>query len=391
MFIEIICHSQLNYEFNFIGVIVSELQKIATAINNVSEPVVLATLVEVIGSSYRQPGARMVFDHLNTYAGVISAGCLETDIISHANLVLTNSKPMLATYDMGSDLDLIWGTGMGCQGNVKVLLEKIQPELPIWIKIRSNMLEQRQFGAMALIFAIEGESTNLKVGDWFIYNETVDEIISNVDFDSLQEALKAILVETKRAGIANNVSLIFGDIKISVLTEPLLPPFALWIFGAGEHSRPIAKLAKNLGWFVGIIDHRPALATEERFPEADKIIIGQLEDFVDDLSLDNRSAVLVISHVYEKDKQAIELLSSRSLTYLGLQGNRKRSQRLFKELAEAGFIISDEQNNNIYFPAGLDIGAETPEAIALSMLAEIQAVFMNHKGGFLRSGSGSIH
>jgi xanthine/CO dehydrogenase XdhC/CoxF family maturation factor len=151
------------------------------------------------------------------------------------------------------------------------------------------------------------------------------------------------------------------------------------------------RLAKELGWFVGIVDHRPALATPERFPQADRIIVGHPPGSLRDLPLDRRSAALVVSHIYEKDRQALEALLPAPVAYLGLQGNRARSRRLVKDLEESGLPLTGDRAAKLRFPAGLDIGAETPETIALSMLAEVQAALSGHPGGPLRDRGGRIH
>jgi xanthine/CO dehydrogenase XdhC/CoxF family maturation factor len=193
------------------------------------------------------------------------------------------------------------------------------------------------------------------------------------------------------AAIPASVTLPAGTGEVDLLIEPILPPFALWIFGAGEHARPLARLAKELGWFLGILDHRPALATRERFPEADRIVVGHPPALLDGLPFDARSAALVVSHVYEKDRQVVEALCRQPLGYLGLQGNRTRCARILKELEDEGLVLTEAQRQILHFPAGLDIGAESPETIALSMLAEIQASLACQAGGSLRDRTGAIH
>jgi xanthine/CO dehydrogenase XdhC/CoxF family maturation factor len=363
-------------------------QEIASAVGALAEPAALATLVRVKGSSYRQPGARMLFGPAGVRAGILSAGCLETDILARVQAVLATSAPHLASYDLGSDLDLIWGTGMGCQGRAEVLLERVAPgPLPDWMRRCRAMLEQRTTGAQATVYAVRGEPASVSPGDHFVLGDGGLGIPDGPFAPGLRSALDS----AREAGVPRSHTLRAGDAELDLLVEPVLPPFALWIFGAGEHSRPIARLAKELGWFVGLVDHRPALATAERFPQADRIIVGHPPESLLGLPLDGRTGALVVSHIYEKDRQALENLLREPLGYLGLQGNRQRSLRLLKELAEAGAPLTEGQRRKLHFPAGLDIGAETPEAIALSMLAEVQAALAGHPGGALRDREGSIH
>jgi len=362
-------------------------QEIAAAVEALSEPSALATLVRVKGSSYRQPGARMLFGTQGS-TGVISAGCLETDILARVQAVLASQAPQLAVYDLGSDLDLIWGTGMGCQGKADVLLERVAPgRLPSWMRLCREMLDQRRLGALATVYATRGAAGPV-AGEHFLYDEAGGGVPPGPG--PFQQAIADALRQALAAGAVTCPTLRAGEAELDLLVEPILPPFALWIFGAGEHSRPLARLASQLGWFVGIIDHRPALATPERFPEADRIVLGHPPGSLQNLPLDRRSAALVVSHIYEKDLQALSTLLDTPIGYLGLQGNRARSRKLLKDLLEAG-ALSERQARIVHFPAGLDIGAETPEAIAVSMIAEVQAALTGHPGGSLRDRGGAIH
>jgi xanthine dehydrogenase accessory factor len=364
-----------------------ELRAIIETLEKLKEPAALATLVRVKGSSYRKPGARMVFGPEGLRQGLISAGCLETDVLARVASVLSGAKPQLAVYDMGSDLDLIWGTGMGCEGKVEVLLERVTQVQP-WMPLCLEMLDQRQPGVLATVFETLGE-TGVSVGARFVHQETAEGLLpSNPELrGALQQAARTAL----ERGTAAPITLRVRAGELAVLLEPVIPPFALWICGAGEHGRPIARLAKALGWFVGIVDHRPALATRERFPDVDRIVVGHPPESLRELPLDRRSAVLVISHVYEKDKAYLERLLNAPVAYLGLQGNRKRCERLLNEITATQGPLNEAQRTILYAPAGLDIGAENSEGIALSMLSETQSVLAGYPGGHLRDRPGTIH
>jgi len=364
-----------------------ELRGIIQSLEHLEGPAALATLVRVKGSSYRKPGARMVFGPEGARQGLISAGCLETDVLARVESVLSGAKPQLAIYDMGSDLDLVWGTGMGCEGKVEVLLERVSGVQP-WMPLCLRMLEERRAGLLATVFEVRGEAS-IAVGERFVFEEGAEGLLP-----ADPELRGALLPEIRRIlqrGVAAPATLRLQATEVDVLLEPIQPPFALWIYGAGEHGRPIARLAKALGWFVGIVDHRPALATAERFPEVDRIVVGHPEVSLAGLPFDGRSAALVISHVYEKDKEALALLLDAPSAYLGIQGNRKRCARLLAEVCEAQGALDAAQQAKLHAPAGLDLGAESPEAIALSMLAEIQAVLTGFPGGHLRDRQGAIH
>ncbi len=366
------------------------LLEILASLDSLQEPAALATLVRVKGSSYRRPGARMVFGSQGDQTGVISAGCLETDLQARLDSVLQSGQPQVAAFDMGNDLDLVWGTGMGCQGRADVLLEAVQPgPAAPWLRRCADLLEQRRSGALATVFANRGGTDPVQVGQRFLLESDGPGLPPAPG--PFAEALDGALRQALASGCATTTTLPCGDGEVDLLLEPILAPYALWIYGAGEHARPLARLAKELGWFLGILDHRPALATAERFPEADRIVVGHPPASLAGLPFDARSAALVVSHVYEKDRQALEVLIRQPLGYLGLQGNRTRCGRLLQDLLDAGLVLSEAQRLMIHFPAGLDLGAESPEVIALSMLAEVQAALAGHAGGSLRDRPGSIH
>jgi xanthine/CO dehydrogenase XdhC/CoxF family maturation factor len=365
-------------------------QEIAAAVQALPEPAALATLARIRGSSYRQPGARMVFDRSGIRAGVISAGCLETDILARVQAVLEGRGPHLASYDLGSELDLVWGTGMGCQGRADVLLERVEPGAPPrWLALAAELVRARRAGALATVFEARGETGGVAAGDHFLLDPGGPGLPPGPG--PFAAALGEALATARHAGATATPTLSTDQGELEVLVEPVRPRYALWIYGAGEHARPLARMASELGWFVGLVDHRPALATPERFPWVDRIVLGHPPAVLAGLALDGRTAALVVSHVYEKDLRALEALLPTPVAYLGLQGNRLRSRRLLKDLAEAGLDPAGPDGRKLHFPAGLDIGAESPEVIALAMLAEVQAVFAGRPGGHLRDRAGAIH
>lgn len=361
------------------------LGEIAAALRTLAEPSALATLVRTKGSSYRKPGARMVFRPGGPQTGGISAGCMETDVKERVAAVIESRLPSIVSFDLGSDLDLIWGTGMGCAGRADVLLERVEPgAAPPWMEHCERMLLARKSGLLATVFAVRGPAPAAP-GDRFVIEE-------GRSLQPIPPALEAALRGARdlpRGAEARTVRVEDGE--LDVLLEPIEPPIALWVYGAGEHAMPIFRLAKELGWFLGLADHRPALATARRFPQADRIVVGHPPESLEGILFDARTAALVVSHVYEPDKAALAALLSAPLGYLGLQGNRKRSERLMREIAEERGPIPEAGRAVLHYPAGLDIGAESPEIIALSMVSEVQAVLSGRRGAPLRDRKESIH
>jgi xanthine/CO dehydrogenase XdhC/CoxF family maturation factor len=172
--------------------------------------------------------------------------------------------------------------------------------------------------------------------------------------------------------------------------EVVQPPVQMFIFGAGYDAIPLACFATQLGFRVSVVDRRPAYTTRERFPDADEVSVKAASE-IPTFGITKRTAAVVMSHHYISDRDYLKALLPLPLTYLGLMGPRRRAEKMLQELREEGTLIGDEHLQKLHNPIGLDIGAEGPEEIALSILSEIRAVFAGHSGGLLREKKGPIH
>ena len=324
----------------------SEFRPMLDAIHSANGPCLLATLVRVEGSSYRQPGARLLMDAKGPVQGSLSGGCLEADVFARGQDCFTDGKPRLLRYDLRADLDLIWGTGSGCEGVAEILVEQLEDAA--WIRsLEAALLARRSL-----------------------------RIATRLDESRLGERI--LLADGERREGAD------------LFVEEFKPPIALWIFGAGDDARPLVAMAKSLGFFVGLVDHRPAFARPQRFPEADavKCLRPSMSMGLAEIPLDARSAVALLTHHFEMDSGWMKVLMPSAAGYLGLMGHRRRGQRILSELETAP---SSEQAARFYSPVGLDLGSESPETIALAILAEIQAVFGGRQAVHLRDVKGAIH
>jgi xanthine dehydrogenase accessory factor len=177
---------------------------------------------------------------------------------------------------------------------------------------------------------------------------------------------------------------------VEVFVEVIQPPLALTIFGTGDDAIPLANFASLLGWQTTILDYRPAFATPDRFPLADRLLPGRPDAALATLALDERSAVVLMSHNYEQDKAFLYRLLSANVSYIGILGPVKRTDRLLNDLRADGISLADDFLARLHSPAGLDIGSETPEEIALSIIAEIQAAHTLTTGVSLRDRATSL-
>lgn len=320
------------------------------------EALVLATVVRVQGSAYRHPGARLLLGPEGARIGCVSGGCLEGDVQARAAEVLQSGTARLVRYDLRGDLDLVWGTGSGCEGVADILLEPILPGPPApWLEAVEDAFRARRPLRLATLLEV-ADGSGRRVGEHLLLGA--------------ENALPA---------------------GCTGLVEEIVPPLALWILGAGEDARPLAALARTLGWRVGIADHRPALVQADRFPDADECLLGLPAELVGRMRLDARSAVVLLSHLWERDKEALRLLLPSPAGYLGLLGHRTRGAKLLAALAEEGFTATAAQVARLYAPVGLDLGGREPAEIALAVVAEVAAVLGGRAGGHLRDRRAPIH
>jgi xanthine dehydrogenase accessory factor len=313
-----------------------------------ARPSVLATLATVEGSSYRRPGARLLLTADGQRLGSISGGCLEEDVLVRARRVLTGGTTETVVYDTTSENDLVWGVGLGCHGVVRVVIEKL-PARPAWaVALAANFAARRP--------------TLLAVG--------------HTGADPAQLGTRLTEIPTVDPGT-------FFDL--------VLPPPALAIFGAGDDAQPLARLAHELGWHVTVADPRAAFSTTARFPTAQTVIAAPAGDLVGRVAPDAATLAVVMTHHYVHDVPLLRALLPCPLAYLGLLGPRKRAERILADLARDGLTITPEMLARLHAPVGLDLGADSPEQVALAILAEMQAVLARRDARPLRERTRPIH
>jgi xanthine dehydrogenase accessory factor len=351
----------------------------------------IATVVQTRGSVYRRPGARMLLTEAGQMVGAISGGCLESDVFERAKpLLLQHSAPIVVPYDTAASDDLIWGMGMGCNGSVQVLIESLNTaSARSQLEFMADCLQQKEAGAIATIFRAEG-NVEAQTGDrlflkpdGMVVNQIAEQPLST---RLLQDSYQ-VLAQGKTQVIAYQLDHGF----VEVLLEVIHPPVPLLLFGAGYDAIPVVQLAKQLGWHVTVIDHRSTYATHDRFPQADELIVCHPHEFEAHLRLHARTIAVVMTHQYQHDQTLLRSLLPSPIQYLGVLGPKRRTQQLLKDLCLEGFTATNTQLQRLHHPIGLDLGAETPEEIALAIVAEIQAVLTNRTGGMLRDRHAPIH
>jgi len=344
---------------------------------------VLLTLVDVVGSSCRRPGARMLADEEGWLAGHIGGGCLEGDLLEHARTALQNGESKVITYDLSESGELAWGLGIGCPGTIRVLVEPFD-------EILVGRFESIAFEEEALVPVTvfeTGDETPWNVGDrWIIRSDSSIDLPlpEGMPSEAVMEAASQVL------GARKTVVREFGEAPsgFMALVEYLAPPLKLMVFGAGQDTTALLVLGAELGWETTVVDPGSVVEARRRVPEAVRVINAEPADILGDLKIDDRTGVVMLSHQFQRDRSLLEQLSRTTVPYVGLIGAYARRDALLSALSPE--CLTDLQGR-LHAPVGLDIGGEGPEEIALSIAAEIMAVFKGRGGGFLRDGKESIH
>jgi xanthine/CO dehydrogenase XdhC/CoxF family maturation factor len=360
------------------------------AIKLAEEKAMLATIVDVRGSTYRRPGARMLIRQDGTTIGAISSGCLEADVVERAKKVMDSHDAITVVYDLTSPENDVWGLNLGCNGVIQILLEPLPlGTRSFHLKSIADCLDSENVGVLASVFRVEGEF-RATIGSHLLLleNGSVVEDIKNPTLTApLTEDCLAAL-RTKRTGVKEYR---FIEGTVEALIEVIRPSVPLVIIGAGADSVPLARFAKELGWSVTVIDHRPAFITKERFPAADSLILARPEEVSDRFRFKGNSVAVIMTHNFSHDFQLLRTLLPSPALYVGILGPSKRTELLLEKVRESGFTPTSKQLERLHAPVGLNIGAESPEEIALSILSEIQAFMNGRSGGYLRDHSGPIH
>jgi len=361
------------------------------------KPAALATVVAVEGSAYRRPGARMLVAGDGRTWGTISGGCLERDVARRAMMLIPQiahqpKKPRVICYETdGEDAteedarpNLDPGPSLGCGGRIEILTQRITADDPGPIAALAAVVRQRKAATMATI--IRTGSTDdreiligicmTKIGDDLVVGKIPDAKLNDAVAQQLCSS-----VPGDRGFQIDRHTLSRGG-WAEVWTQRLVPSQSLAIFGDGHDVAPLVEMAHLLGWHITVIGSRPMAALSQKFPKADHLICNP-DPTADDAPPD--AAVVVMGHNFRRDAAVLGDLAHRTHDYIGILGPRKRTARL---LESAGISAAEE---NIFSPVGLDLGAETPEQIALAIVAEIQAVSSGRNGKSLRSRAGPIH
>jgi xanthine dehydrogenase accessory factor len=349
----------------------------------------LATVVHIEGSSYRQPGARMLITEDGLLTGAISGGCLEGDALRKALLVIANNIPVVVTYDTSDEDDARMGIGLGCNGIIQILIEPVNPEDPgNPIHLIEELFKHRKPAVLVTIFSLDDrKSTNS--GTRYLLHGQENEKTNIKDQDHLATLRRsaALVLTQKDSSIQHRL---LTD-KFDVLFSLVHPPLSVVIVGAGNDVIPLAAICHTMGWETTIADGRTNYATASRFPLATKLLLAKPSRLLSEIETDERTIFLLMTHNYNYDLDLLTHLLDKPTPYVGVLGPRKKTLRMLDDILSTGRVLTDAELNKIYGPTGLDTGAENAEEIALSICAEINAVINGRNGTNLRAKKEPIH
>jgi len=293
-------------------------------------PLVLAVVLETAGSTYSKAGQPLLLAHSGEYAGLLSGGCLEGDLREHARAVIASGQARQVSYDMRGPDDRIFGLGAGCEGAMQVLLLRVGP---------GNGWQPLAHFEAALA-AHERTAVSLVIDDASGMRQPGEVILPDGDPGSAR-----------------------------CYTLPLTLPPRLLLLGAGPDSVPVLQFALALGWQVTVYDHRPALVDAAHFPGAERVVQGRPQQLAGALPLDEFTAAVIMSHHLDSDAAYLAALAPSTIGYVGLLGPAPRRERLRADVAPAFEALGARLRS----PVGLALGGRGSAAIALAIVAEIQA------------------
>ncbi len=362
---------------------IKTILELVAAKESSSEKYAIAQVVKVEGSSYRREGARMVVFESGIFEGGISGGCLEGDTLKRSQLAILKQEPSLITYDTSKEQEI--GIGLGCNGVIDVLMTPVNQDSNT-LKILKKCLSNRKSHIIVTITSIKPKHESISLGSSFYYDTEKEELegmtpseFKNFLIDRIQE-----VVEKNRS---NKYQFSSRELEVGAYIEIIPPQFHLAIFGDNYDVYPMIELARVMDWEISLFGNMQKLK-KEKIQHVSNIYH---KDFDERPHIDNRTAIILMAHDFKSDSINLKKALKTDAPYIASLGPKTRFDKMIKSFNEEGIQISRDDLQRIYAPSGLEIGANAPEEIALSIFSEILSVFAGKKGGMLKHKVGPIH
>ncbi len=348
-----------------------------------NEHCAIAQVVHVEESSYRREGARMLVFESGVFEGGISGGCLEGDALKRSQMAILKQKPSLVRYDTSKDNEI--GVGLGCNGIIDVLIRPIT-ENTRTLELLERCTQGRSVHLLATVVALSGTIPGISLGSCY-YGDTLKmefEDCSNTELKAFLEQCAIAVRSTKKSGMHTFEK---DGASAGIFLEYIPPRYHLAVFGDNYDLYPILEVAQVLDWEISLVGNLQKL---------DKSRLDGVHGLFDKEAalrpeIDAHTAIVLMAHDYRTDYDNLKRYWNGNAAYIGCLGPRKRFDRMLHNLKQSGIRIDERQEKRIFAPCGLEIGANTPEEIALSLFGEILSVFNGKKGGMLREKEGPIH
>jgi len=343
---------------------------------------VLATIIEVEGSAYRRPGAKMVIPEDGDGVGHITAGCLEDEIQGIAGAVLADGRPRVETYDLRPDgEDDVWGLGVGCNGVITILLEPLDSSY-------ERVVDAHEAGDDVGVVSVVESDDPERVGARAYYDPETDEFSLGERFPAdLTAGVRETVRDLTDRGKADSFE-VDGE---TVFVDGVAAPKDLVLVGTGHDVGPMAELGSQMDFRVTVIGFRGANAKADRFPDADDVRSTSPAQIGETFDFDSNTYVVVATHNFIDDRLAVDELLRTDVPYVGLMGPHERFEEMVEEFEGEGRTFSEAELDRLYTPVGLDLGGGSPYEIALSIVGEVMAVANDRQPRHLREREGRIH
>jgi xanthine/CO dehydrogenase XdhC/CoxF family maturation factor len=351
-------------------------------------PLLLVTIMRTAGSTYRKSGARLLLTRDGQHEGTISGGCLEADLLETAwtRLDTNGDCPTMMRYDTTEEGEILWGTGTGCAGQVELLLEPLSADDPLAFLAEGQSNDEE----VAIVTVLEhhatapivpGETRIPGLGTRFCLRRSRSAYPKDLPDEVVAELrrLAERTIAEKRSSIGR--SKLQDGAELEVACEFVPVPPHLFVFGTGRDALPVVRLSKGLGWKVTVAGKKTTVGAATQLRELADAFLSAEEALA---LVKDDSLVLIMSHNFLGDLSVLEGLAQRSVRYIGLLGPRARREKLMSELERNKASWDRDQMDRLHAPAGLDIGAEGPAGIALSIVAEMQTVLAERSARPLR-------
>ena len=364
---------------------IKSILKLYNFYKTASEKCAIAQVVRVEESSYRREGARMLVFESGVFEGGISGGCLEGDALKRSQIAILKEQPSIVTYDTSKDDENQIGVGLGCNGVIDVLISPIT-EKSNTITLLEKCITSRKPHILVTVTSTNQNKADIPLGHTYYY-DTDTKTLEDCNHLELKNVLiKDIetVLDTKKSRIYHYTQ---EGMEISAFIELIPPQFHLAVFGDNYDVYPIIDLAQVLDWEVSLVGNLQKLKKDKL--GAVKYIYSK--DEAKRPEIDNRTAVILMAHDYKTDTENLKKTLQTPTPYIACLGPKKRFEKMQTDFLKAKNPITQKQLQRIYAPCGLEIGAKTPEEIAMSIFSEILSVFTHKKGGMLRDKMSPIH